>query len=268
MPDRSCTEGPCAEGRSRRGSIAAAAWRPQGLADNATLWRRYRGTRDREAREELARRFLPLAFDLASRYSGRGEQPEDLAQVASLGLVKAIDGFEPERGVSFRSYAVPTILGELKRHFRDRCWPVHVPRDLRDRIPRINAVSERLALDLGRSPSVREIAAELGIGRDDVLESQGAAMAARTAPLHALDEDAGEVIPLAERIGEPDPRYEAVEDGAAIEGRLRSLSRRDRIVLHLRFREDLTQTEIARRVGLSQMHVSRILRRALGRLRD
>ena len=239
------------------------------LADERILLRRYAADRDPAVREELVERFMPLARRLASRYRGDREPLDDLVQVASLGLVKALDRFDPERGVAFSSYAVPTILGELKRHFRDRGWSVRVPRDLQERIAKVEREAARLPAKLGRVPTVKEIADSLGLDAEEVLEAMQAGQAHHAMSLDAQHHgEEGEGIPLAERVGSEDPGYETVEYGVAIEDAVQSLSERDRIVLNLRFVEDLTQTQIAERVGVSQMHVSRILRTALERLRE
>jgi RNA polymerase sigma-B factor len=239
------------------------------LADERTLLSRYARDRDPAVREELVERFMPLARRLAARYRGDKEPLEDLVQVASLGLVKALDRFDPERGVAFSSYAVPTILGELKRHFRDRGWSVRVPRDLQERIAKVERAASQLPARLGRAPSVNELAERLELDPEDVLEAMEAAQAHHAMSLDAQQEmEEGDGIAMSDRLGEEDAGYETVEYGAAIEGALSSLSSRDRMVLHLRFVEDMTQTQIAERVGVSQMHVSRILRSALEQLRS
>ena len=238
------------------------------LAHERELLERYYRQRDQTVREELVQRFMPLARRLAARYRGDREPLDDLVQVASLGLVKALDRFDPSRGVAFSSYAVPTILGELKRHFRDRGWSVRVPRDLQERIARVDRAIAELPGKLGRAPSVNEIADRLEVDPEEVLEAMEAGQAHHAMSLDAQAQtEEGEGIPLTERLGGSDPAFDTVEYGAAITDVLDSLSERDRTVLHLRFVEDLTQTEIADRVGVSQMHVSRILRSAVERLR-
>jgi RNA polymerase sigma-B factor len=238
------------------------------LANERQLLDRYHRDQDPTVREELVQRFMPLARRLATRYRGDREPLEDLVQVASLGLVKALDRFDPDRGVAFSSYAVPTILGELKRHFRDRGWSVRVPRDLQERIARVERAIAELPGHLGRAPSVNEIADRLEIDPEDVLEAMEAGQAhhAMSLDAHAQTEE-GEGIPLTERLGGSDPGFATVEYGATVNDVLDTLSERDRMVLHLRFVEDMTQTEIAERVGVSQMHVSRILRSAVQQLR-
>jgi RNA polymerase sigma-B factor len=238
------------------------------LADELELLERYYRGRDQTVREELVQRFMPLARRLAARYRGDREPLDDLVQVASLGLVKALDRFDPDRGVAFSSYAVPTILGELKRHFRDRGWSVRVPRDLQERIARVDRAIAELPGKLGRAPSVNEIADRLEVDPEEVLEAMEAGQAHHAMSLDAQAQtEEGEGIPLTERLGDSDPAFDTVEYGATITDALESLSERDRTVLRLRFVEDMTQTEIADRVGVSQMHVSRILRAAVERLR-
>ena len=228
---------------------------------------RYHQHGDLAAREELAERFLPLARDLALRYTYTDEPLDDLLQVASLGLIKAIDRFEPERGTKFSSYAAPTILGELKRHFRDKGWALHVPRDLQERTLAVNRETEVLSKSLGRSPRVREVAHALGCSVEEVLEAQEAAASYEAASLNAPtsreDDDAAELVDL---LGGVDGAYDLVESRDAIASTWRALPEIERNVLELRFMHDLTQREIGEEIGYSQMHVSRLLRRALKRL--
>jgi RNA polymerase sigma-B factor len=228
---------------------------------------RYHEEGDLAAREELCERFLPLARDLALRYTYTDEPLEDLAQVASLGLIKAIDRFEPGRGTKFTSYAAPTILGELKRHFRDKGWSLHVPRDLQERTLALSRATETLSKELGRSPKVREVAGHLGCSVEQVLEAQEAAASYEAASLDApATRDDGESAALVDLLGEDDSSYELVEDREAIASTWLDLPEVERQVLELRFMHDLTQREIGERIGYSQMHVSRLLRRALSRL--
>jgi RNA polymerase sigma-B factor len=242
--------------------------------DRAAVWEierrlfvRYHHERDLAAREELAERFLPLARDLALRYTYTDESFDDLLQVASLGLIKAIDRFEPDRGIKFTSYAAPTILGELKRHFRDKRWALHLPRDLQERTLAVSRETEALTKKLGRSPMVREVAAALGCSVEEVLEAQEAAASYEAASLDApTARDDDEAAPLLDLIGGEDPAYELVESRDAIASIWKALPDIERRVLELRFTSDLTQREIGERIGCSQMHVSRLLRRALNRL--
>ena len=231
------------------------------------LLTRYHVHGDLSARAELAERLLPLARDLALRYSYTDEPIDDLVQVASIGLVKAIDRFDPERGSKFTSYAAPTILGELKRHFRDKGWSLHVPRDLQERTLAVTRESEVLSKQLGRSPSVREVADALGCTTEEVLEAQEAAASYEAASLDApAARDDDESASLVDLLGGEDPSYELVDDRQAIASTWKALPDVEREVLELRFMHDLTQREIGERIGYSQMHVSRLLRRALTRL--
>jgi len=240
------------------------------LADESELLASYARTRDEHAREELVRRFLPFARSLAMRYSGGVEPSEDLIQVASLGLVSALERFDPERGVPFAAFAGPTILGELRRHFRDRVWTMRVPRGLQERIRSVEGAITKLSHELERSPTVAEIAELVEIDEAEVLEAFEAAGARRTISLDqpSAGSESGDDAPMAERIGGDDPGFELVENRATLDATAGVLDETEREVLRLRFAEDLTQSKIAERVGYSQMHVSRILRRALGRLRD
>ena len=228
---------------------------------------RYHELGDLAAREELVERFLPLARDLALRYTYTDEPFDDLLQVASLGLVKAIDRFDPERGTKFTSYAAPTILGELKRHFRDKGWSLHVPRDLQERTLAVSRATETLSKELGRSPKVREVAALLGCQVEQVLEAQEAAASYEAASLDApAARDDDESASLVDLLGSEDSAYDLVEDREAIASTWHSLPEVERKVVELRFMHDLTQREIGEQIGYSQMHVSRLLRRALTRL--
>ena len=233
-------------------------------ADRALLLRAHRG--DQRARAELVSRFLPLARQLARRYQRAGEPLDDLNQVASLGLIKAIDRFDPSRETAFSSFAVPTILGELKRHFRDRGWSVRVPRDLQELAVRLEPVGEELARELGRQATPAEIAERTGATLEQVLEAREAAAAYRAVSLDRPREDDEEGDGLAASFGAEDPGFDNAEDSATIERLMRVLSDREREILRLRFEDDLTQAEIGERVGVSQMHVSRIIRQAINRL--
>jgi RNA polymerase sigma-B factor len=240
----------------------------EGLLPEEELLKRFAKTRDPALREELTRRFLPLARSLAMRYAGGAEPTDDLVQVASVGLMGALERFDPERGVPFAAFAGPTILGELRRHFRDRVWTLRVPRGLQERIRDVEDAITALASVLERSPTVAEIAEKLEIREDEVLEAMEASDARRTMSLDqpTAGDDAGDAV-IGERVGEQDPGYELVEERSAISAGARVLSDLEREVLRLRFVEDLTQSRIAEEVGYSQMHVSRILRRALDRVR-
>jgi RNA polymerase sigma-B factor len=232
------------------------------------LFARYRGRHDLTARDELVEQFLPLATRLAQRYRRGAEPLEDLAQVASVGLLKAIDRFDPERGTAFSSFAVPTIAGELKRYFRDKGWAIRVPRDLQELAQRVDRATDRLMHELGRTPTVSEIADDLGVTLEQVLEAREAAAAHRAESLDRPCCDDQEAARVADTLGAPEPGYLQAEHAATLEAMMSVLSDREREILRLRFAEDLTQSEIGQRVGVSQMHVSRLLREAVTRLRE
>jgi RNA polymerase sigma-B factor len=239
------------------------------VSDRA-LFRAYAATGDPAAREELVRRFMPLAAQLARRYSTNREPLDDLMQVASLGLVKAVDRYSLDRGAAFSSFAVPTILGELKRHFRDVGWAVHVPRALQELTLRVRSEVDEQSRKLGRSPTPAELSESLGEPVESVIEALESATAHHAvsldAPLHTSDSDDGDGA-WHDRLGVEEDGYDRAEWRGALERGIRALPERDRTVLALRFDEELTQAEIAERIGVSQMHVSRLLRRALDRLR-
>jgi len=237
------------------------------LADENELLRRYAETHDPRLKEELVKRFLPLARSLALRYRGASEQLDDLIQVASLGLVKALDGFDLERGRSFIAYAAPTILGELRRHFRDRVWELRLPRGLQERTMAVQEAAQKLAEEHGKTPTVAQIAERLELTVEEVSEALQAEEARRTLSLDVprSREDA-ESVPMVETVGETETGYDRVEAQIAAEGA--PLTDRERTVLRLRFEEDLNQYEIGRRLGVSQMQVSRIMRKALRKLLD
>jgi len=240
-----------------------------GLASDGELLSKYHATRDPAVREELVGRYMPFARSMALRYRGSSEPTEDLIQVASLGLVNAIDRFDPERGIPFLAFAAPTVLGELRRHFRDRVWNLRLPRGLQERVIKVDEAITRLTSELERSPTVAEIAAALEISDDDVLEAFSAASARQTASLDApVAGGEGEDTHLGERLGTEESGYAQVETWATLAEGLPALSERERTVLRLRFVEDLTQSQIAERIGHSQMHVSRILRGAVATLRE
>jgi RNA polymerase sigma-B factor len=260
---------PAVKDRSGKPGEANPAKRSERIREDLRLLERYHREGDQSARDELVERFLPLARQLARRYERPGEQLEDLVQVASVGLIKAVDRFDPDLGTAFSSFAVPTILGELKRYFRDSGWAVHVPRGMQERVIELNRAVTRLSRELGRSPSATELAKATGANPEEVLEAMEAAVAYDSVSLEAprpTDEAGGEGY--LDRLGTEDERYELVEYAVTLGPELQALPPRDRLVLHLRFVEDLTQSQIAERIGVSQMHVSRLIRRALERLRS
>jgi RNA polymerase sigma-B factor len=223
---------------------------------------------DRVAREDLVRRFMPLARSLARRYDRSSEPFEDLLQVASLGLLKALDRFDPELGHPFASFAVPTILGEMRRHFRDAGWSVHVPRGSQERALKVRDAQERLANIRGRAPTVQELAEYLELGQDEVIDALQAIQAYESLSLDAPRPGAtDEATSYGDAMGHEDERYELVELDATVSAVLGRIPQRERQILRMRFVDDLTQTEIAERVGISQMQVSRLLRRSLDQLR-
>jgi RNA polymerase sigma-B factor len=239
------------------------------LADANELFARWQEQHDARARDELVRRFLPLARKLARRYSGAREPFEDLLQVASLGLVKAVNRFDPSRGTAFSSFAVPTILGELKRYFLDLGWALHVPRGAQEQAIKVEAAQQQLSSRTGHAPTVPELAQYLEMSIEEVLESLETSRAHHTASLDAPHDDGdGETGTLADSFGVMDSTLQLVDEKVTISAAARQLSQRERRVVLLRFVEDLTQTEIAERIGVSQMQVSRILRRALARLAE
>jgi RNA polymerase sigma-B factor len=238
---------------------------PQQRAREDLLLRRCAESGDPEVREELVERFMPLARSLALRYRGGSEPLDDLMQVACLGLVKAIDGFDPARGKPFTAYAVPTILGELRRHFRDHVWPVHLPRSLQERTLDVEEAITRLTEDLGRFPTVAQIAERLDIEQEDVLDAMRADEARRTLSLDApRRRDEEDAAPAVEAVESEEPGYDTVE--ASLAAQAAGLDEREWHVLRLRFSENLNQYEIGARIGVSQMQVSRIIRGALRKL--
>jgi RNA polymerase sigma-B factor len=226
-----------------------------------------RAAGDPHAREQLIERFLPLARALARRYDQSVEPLDDLVQVASMGLVKAIDRYEPGRGCAFSSYAVPTIVGELKRHFRDRTWTVRPPRALQELTLRVDDAASRLSQQLDRAPTVSELAAEVGVGDENIMEALQARTARGALSLHAPVGGSDEDVELQDTLGAGDDGYARAETRALLDSLLSGLAPRARVVLRLRFEEDLTQAEIGALLGVSQMQISRIIRQSLVRLR-
>jgi RNA polymerase sigma-B factor len=247
---------------------AATYVAPPGRAErDRALFARYEDPDDPVDRNAVVERFLPLARQIAARYQRGGEPFDDVFQVACLGLVKAVDRFDVERGVTFSSYAVPTITGEIKRHVRDRAWSVRVPRDLQERSLRVERVLADLIRDSGRQPSVDDVAQAVGIEPEDVLEAMQAAGAYRAASLdapRAAAEDGGN---LGDTVGTLDDGYDGAEQRALLRTLMRLLTLREQNVIRMRFEQDLTQAEIGRRIGVGQMQVSRILRHSIARLR-
>ncbi len=228
----------------------------------------YAGDRDPALRSQLVEGHLGLAEYLARRFSNRGEPLDDLVQVASLGLLKAVDRFEPSRGVEFSTYATHTIVGELKRHFRDKGWAVRAPRRMQELYLRLGKVVSSLSQELGRSPTIPELAAEAQVSEEEVLEALEAGQAYRFSSLDAPgggDDEDGDS--LSAHLGGEDPRLLEAEHRAALSPLIERLAPRDQTILHLRFFVGMTQSEIADQLGISQMHVSRLLARSLNQLR-
>jgi RNA polymerase sigma-B factor len=235
--------------------------------DAEELFRGWKCDGDESARELLVERYIPLARKLARRYGRSSEPFEDLAQVATMGLLKAIDRYDPQRG-AFQSFAIPTILGEMRRYFRDSGWAVHVPRSTQERALKVRDAQEQLADAHGCSPTVNELSQYLELDTEEVLEALQAIQSYQAVSLEApRGNDSTESPSYAESIGEEDERYELVELDAMVSSALREISPRERLILHLRFVDDLTQTQIAEQVGISQMQVSRLLRRSIEQLR-
>jgi RNA polymerase sigma-B factor len=234
------------------------------------LLRRYHEQGDLAAREQLIEQYMSLVRSLARRYSYRGEQLEDLVQIGAIGLIKAIDRFDVNRGVELTTYATPNIIGEIKRHFRDRGWSVRVPRGLQELNIQLSRLIEELTVTNGRSPTIPELAKAASVTDEEVLEALESGRAYSSLSLSAgsggHDED-GELDPL-ESLGTEEHQYEVSEDRAVLAPGFRVLDERERKILHLRFFEGLTQSQIAQQVGISQMHVSRLIRRSLEKIRE
>jgi RNA polymerase sigma-B factor len=235
--------------------------------DDRELLRRYHVDGDASAREALVNRHLPLVRSLARRYAGRGEALEDIEQVGAIGLIKAIDRYELSREVALTTYATPNVVGEIKRHFRDKGWAIRVPRALQELNGKMGPTIERLTSKLGRSPSIAEIAAEFAVSTEQVLEALEAGSAYAPLSLSAGPSGDEELDPM-ETIGELDEEYDRTDDRTSLEPALAALPEREREILRMRFEDGLTQTQIADRVGISQMHVSRLIRRSLERMRN
>ena len=232
------------------------------------LLRRYHEHGDLQAREQLIEQYMSLVRSLARRYSYRGEQLDDLVQIGAIGLIKAIDRFDLERGVELTTYATPNIIGEIKRHFRDKGWSVRVPRGLQELNVQLSRLVEQLTVQLGRSPTISELAKASDSTEEEVLEALESGRAYSSLSLSAgSGGDGDEDLDPLESIGEEEHEYEVSEDRAVLAPGFRALDDRERRILHLRFFEGLTQSQIAQQVGISQMHVSRLIRRSLEKIR-
>ena len=221
-----------------------------------------------DIRDKIITGYLPVARNIAHRYARRGEPLPDLVQVASIGLIKAVDRFEPDQGHNFLSFAVPTITGEIRRHFRDRTWSMRVPRRLKELHSSVNTAVDELSSDLGRAPRPGEIAARVNIPVEEVLEALQASQSYRAFSLEETLPSESTSTTLSEMLGRAEPRFERFTDSHTLAPHLAALAPREREILIMRFYEDMTQTQIADRIGISQMHVSRLLSATLSRLRD
>ena len=238
-------------------------------SDDKVLLRRYHLEGDLQARDELIERYMSLVRSLARRYSHRGEQLDDLVQIGAIGLIKAIDRFNLDRGVELTTYATPNIIGEIKRHFRDKGWAVRVPRGLQELNVQISKLVEQLTVQLSRSPTIAELAEAAGVEEELVLEAleSGRAYSSVSLSPGASTDEEGDLDPL-DSLGSEDHEYEISEDRAALAPGFKVLDQRERNILHLRFFSGLTQSQIADEVGISQMHVSRLIRRSLEKIRE
>ena len=247
-------------------SSSKSAWDKQKTRE---LFRRYKEDGDMEAREQLVMSHLNLVRFLANKFKNRGEPLDDLVQVGYLGLLKAIDRFDPDRGLEFTTYATPTILGEIKRHFRDKGWSVRIPRRLQELSAKVNQATDTLTTQFQRSPTIQEIADYLDATVDEVLEAMESSSAYSSVPLEGTgsseNDDAPSVI---DRYGSEDNELAFTDDRLVIEEALKGFSPREREVIELRFLKGMTQIEIAEQLGISQVQVSRLLRRTLKKIQD
>ena len=267
-----------AEQRAEARRAAAAATRdlpgtPKGKlawdkARTRELFRLYKQKGDEDARGELVMSHLNLVRFLASKFKNRGEPLDDLIQVGTIGLIKAIDRFDPDRGLEFTTYATPTVLGEIKRHFRDKGWSVRVPRRLQELSAKVNQATDELTKELQRSPSTEEVAAKLGVSVDEVLEAMESSSAYTSVPLEGGGSDEDETPAVIDHYASVDEDLTSADDRMVIEDTIRDFSPREQEVIRMRFNDGLTQIEIAKRLGISQVQVSRLLRRTLKKLQE
>ncbi len=251
---------------ARRAPRGRVAWDKDRTRE---LFRRYKRQGDAEAREQLIVSHLNLVRFLASKFKNRGESLDDLIQVGTIGLIKAIDRFDPERGLEFTTYATPTIMGEIKRHFRDKGWSVRVPRRLQELSAKVNQATDELTNQLRRSPSVAEIAERLGVTVDEVLEAMESSSAYSSVPLEGGGSEGDDEAPsVIDHYATEDAELAASDDRIVLEEAIADFSPRERDVIRMRFVDGLTQVEIAERMGISQVQVSRLLRRTLRRIQD
>jgi RNA polymerase sigma-B factor len=257
---------PCTDGDTDESSAEIASGRR--AREDLRLFHAWVERGDRRARAQLIERFLPLARSLARRYERGSEPLEDLVQVASVALVKAIDRYDPARGYAFSSFAVPTIAGELKRHFRDQTWMVRPPRGIQEVTLRVEGALARLTQQLDRSPTTSELADAVGVSDEAILEAMQARSARGALSLHAPQGEPGDAMSLQDTLGAEDPDIERAETRAELDRLMADVSPRAREMLRMRFEEDMTQAEIGAAIGISQMQVSRILRQTIATLRE
>jgi RNA polymerase sigma-B factor len=236
-------------------------------AEDKILLRKYHEEGDLQAREKLIEQYMSLVRSLARRYAYRGEPLDDLVQIGAIGLIKAIDRFDIDRGVELTTYATPNIIGEIKRHFRDKGWAVRVPRGLQELNVQLSRLMEQLTVQLSRSPTIPELAKAAGVEEEQVLEALESGRAYTSLSLSAGGGDDDELDPL-ELLGTEEHQYEVSEDRAVLAPGFKALEPRERLILQLRFFDGLTQSQIAQQVGISQMHVSRLIRRSLEKIRE
>jgi RNA polymerase sigma-B factor len=262
MVERETTAGPAGRAWSRRAVVDLPSATSERSVDELLV--AYHREGDRRAREQVLVELMPLVRSLAARYAGRGEPLEDLVQVGAVGLIKAVDRFDVSRGVEFTSYGVPTIVGEIRRHFRDKAWAMHVPRRIKELSVRLSRVLDDLTTTLGRSPTIAELAQAAAVDEEDVIDALDAAHAYSTRSIDAIP---GGGDQLAEHLSGADPGYDGVDDRWLLAAGLDALDARERRIVELRFFEEMTQSQIAAELGISQMHVSRLLRNALDLMR-
>jgi RNA polymerase sigma-B factor len=263
------SEGTGGDDRTRSTRARVVLDRPIHSVSEYDLLRLARLQGDKVAREELITRYLPLVRSLARRFMSRGQPLEDLIQVGSIGLIKAIDRFDLDRGVELSTYATPTILGEIKRYFRDKGWAVKVPRALQDLNVRLNRVVEHMTVDLQRSPTIAELAAATQVSEEEVVEALESGRAYTSVSIFSggASEDE-ESMELLDCLGREEPAYDLFEQRRVLAPAMGRLDPRERLILHLRFFEGMTQTQVAARIGISQMHVSRLIRKSIDSLRE
>ena len=232
------------------------------------LFALYKEQGDEDARNELVMSHLNLVRFLASKFKNRGEPLDDLVQVGTIGLIKAIDRFDPERGLEFTTYATPTILGEIKRHFRDKGWSVRVPRRLQELSSKVNQATDELTKELQRTPSTEEVASKLGVTVEEALEAMESSSAYSSVPLESGGSDDDDAPAVIDHYASVDQDLAASDDRMVIEDTIKEFSPREQEVIRMRFNDNLTQVEIAKRLGVSQVQVSRLLRRTLKKLQE